>query len=41
LSRRVWGFSGSDHVATILLKLGVHSRLQAVVFAARYGAGQP
>jgi DNA-binding NarL/FixJ family response regulator len=28
-----------DHVATILLKLGVHSRLQAVVFAARYGAG--
>jgi DNA-binding NarL/FixJ family response regulator len=27
-----------NHVANILAKLGVHSRLQAVVFAARHGA---
>ena len=27
-----------NHVASILSKLGVHSRLQAVVFAARHGA---
>jgi DNA-binding NarL/FixJ family response regulator len=27
-----------NHVASILFKLGVHSRLQAVIFAARHGA---
>jgi DNA-binding NarL/FixJ family response regulator len=26
-----------NHVASILAKLGVHSRLQALVFAARHG----
>jgi DNA-binding NarL/FixJ family response regulator len=32
--------TGRNHVASILLKLAVHSRLQAVIFAARHGAVQ-
>ena len=32
-----WAATERDHITNILAKLGVHSQLQALVVAARYG----